>query len=242
MSERPFILINMAMTADGKIASAGREVTSFGSPRDLRHLYELRSTADAVMSGARTIEQSHATLGNGGEMFRRARLRRGLREHPLRIVVSGSGSISPEAEIWRHRFSPIVVLAGARMTASRRNTLQKLADRVWISPKPEVDFSAAAAWLRSELGVRRLLSEGGGEVNDALFRAGLVDELHLTWCPRVFGGRAAPTISDGRGNLRLRDAAQFEPMKSRRVGDEHFLVFRRAPSPAQAARSPKLNR
>ena len=45
----PFVLVNMAMTADGKIATANRRIHSFSSSRDLEHLYELRATADAVM-------------------------------------------------------------------------------------------------------------------------------------------------------------------------------------------------
>ena len=62
-SARPFVLINMAMTADGRIATANRAVSSFGSERDHEHLLELRATADAVMCGARTVESSVVTLG-----------------------------------------------------------------------------------------------------------------------------------------------------------------------------------
>ena len=51
----PFVFINMAVTADGKIATANRAVHSFGSARDLEHLYELRATADAILCGARTV-------------------------------------------------------------------------------------------------------------------------------------------------------------------------------------------
>ena len=82
----------MAMTADGKIATANRVIHSFGSARDLEHLYELRATADAVMCGARTVEISQSILGTGGEKFRRRRLKRGLAEYNLRVIVSGGGS------------------------------------------------------------------------------------------------------------------------------------------------------
>jgi hypothetical protein len=44
-SKLPFVFVNMAMAADGKIATANRAVHSFGSARDLNHLYELRATA-----------------------------------------------------------------------------------------------------------------------------------------------------------------------------------------------------
>ena len=52
----PFVFVNVAVSADGKIATANRAVHSFGSARDLKHCNELRATADAVMCGARTVE------------------------------------------------------------------------------------------------------------------------------------------------------------------------------------------
>ena len=74
-SKLPFVFANLAMTADGKIATANRAAHSFGSAHDLAHLYELRATADAILCGARTVEISNATLGNGGEKHRRRRLK-----------------------------------------------------------------------------------------------------------------------------------------------------------------------
>lgn len=223
---RPFVLINMAMTADGKIATANRAVTSFGSARDLAQLYELRATADAILCGARTVEQSHATLGNGPEKFTRQRKRRGLAEYPLRVVVTGSGSLSPKAELWRKDFSPVVALTTARASKIRLTRLRRLAGHVWVSSGKEVDFAASLQALHEDFGIRRLLCEGGSQVNDALFRAGLVDEVHLTICPLVFGGRTAPTIADGVGFGRLAEAAQLELKSMKRVGDELFLVYR----------------
>src|SRR5438105_14597412 len=86
---RPFIYLNVAMTADGKLAPANRHFVPFGSKRDRELLLELRSRADAVMSGARTVDLSAINLGPGPAKFRRKRLRRGLPEYNLRVVVSG---------------------------------------------------------------------------------------------------------------------------------------------------------
>ena len=89
----------------------------------------------------------------------------------------------------------------------------------------EVNFRLALRWLRAKWAVKRLLCEGGGELNDALFRAGLVDEINLTICPKIFGGRAAPTIADGRGFQQLAGAAQFELTSIKRQKAELFTVF-----------------
>lgn len=217
----------MAMTADGKIATANRAVSSFGSDRDHDHLLELRTSADAVMAGARTVDLNSVNMGPGPARFRKLRLQRGLAEYNLRIIVSGSGSINPRAEIFRHRFSPIIILTARRVSPRKMAMLRSLADDVKIFGPKEINFRTALRWLGKQWGVRRLLCEGGGELNDALFRAGLVDELHLTICPGIFGGRDAPTISDGLGFGKLAQATNLKLKSSRRIGDEMFLVFSR---------------
>ncbi len=226
-SKLPFVFVNMAMTADGKIATANRAVHSFGSARDLRHLYELRATADAVMSGARTVEISKSIMGNGGEKFRQRRLKHALAEYNLRIIVSGSGSINLEAKIFQHKFSPIIILTTARISKAQLAKLRRVAEDVKICGKAEINFRAAMRWLRTKWNVQRLLCEGGGELNEAMFRAGLVDEIHLTICPKIFGGHTAPTIADGQGFSRLADAAPFQLKSIKRVRDEAFAVFGR---------------
>lgn len=226
-SLRPFVLVNMAMSADGKIATANRAVSTFSSARDHGHLYELRATADAVMSGARTVDLNNYTLGPGAERFRKLRLRRGFAECNLRVIVSGSGSVNPRAEIFQHRFSPIIVLTSKRAPATALKQLRSVADEVKVTGSDEMDFVEALRWLGTEWNVKRLLCEGGGELNDALFRAGLVDELHLTICPRVIGGRQAPTIADGLGFAKLADAFHLRLASTKRIGDELFCVFSR---------------
>jgi 2,5-diamino-6-(ribosylamino)-4(3H)-pyrimidinone 5'-phosphate reductase len=224
-SALPFVFVNMAMTADGKIATANRTVVSFSSACDHEHLLKLRATADAVMSGARTVDSANINLGPGGAKFRRLRLKRGLAEFNMRVLVSGHGSINPRAQIFKHRFSPIIILTTGQTSAAKLRRLSALADEVKVCGRAEIDFHMALRWLRARWGVKRLLCEGGGELNDALFRAGLVAELHLTVCPKVFGGRIAPTIADGSGGLQLTDAAQFKLKSARRVGDEMFMVY-----------------
>ncbi|MCZ7640145.1 MAG: dihydrofolate reductase family protein [Verrucomicrobia bacterium] len=286
----PFVLVNMAISADGKIATANRAVASFGSPRDLAHLYTLRATADAVMCGAGTVRDGAVTLDTGGARYRQLRLTRGLAPHHLRVIVSGSGHLDPElpifgalsadragkagvnprtpsasrirepvrsaqsarsapglpalSEFWppgtcKTRrpppesppvpFSPapLLILTTERAGASQCARLAAVADAVVVCGVREVNWPGALAHLRARWGVKRLVCEGGGELNDALFRAGLVHELHLTICPLLIGGRQAPTLADGVGFTRLIDAARFRLLRRRRVGDELFCVYTR---------------
>src|SRR5580692_10966732 len=208
----PFVFLNAAMTADGKLAPASRHFEPFGGPRDYQQLLELRATADAVMAGARTVDLDKVNMGPGAVQHRRARLRRGLAEYNLRVVVSGSGTIDPGAEIFRHRFSPIIILTSGRASWAKLRRLERVADEVKVCGQNEIDFVGALRWLREKWKVKRLLCEGGGEVNGAMFKAGLVDEVHLTLCPLIFGGRDAPTLADGEGVARLAQAARLRLM------------------------------
>jgi len=222
----PFVLINVAMTADGKLATANRAVSSFSSPRDQELLLSLRATADAVLSGARTVDLNPVSLGPGPARYRTLRRRHGLTEYNLRIIASGSGSVNPDAVIFRHKFSPIIILTTRSAGEARLKRLRAVADAVKICGEKELNFRPALRWLRQKWGVKRLLCEGGGELNDALFRAGVVDEVHVTICPKIFGGRGAPTLADGSGAGTLARAAQLTVRSAGRHAGEMFLVYR----------------
>jgi len=224
-SSLPFLLVNMAMAADGKIATANRAVSSFGSRRDQDHLLQLRATADAVMAGARTVDLNAINMGPGPAKYRRLRLKRGLAEFNVRIIVSRSGTVNPRAEVFQRQFSPIIIFTTRRATAARLKELRAVAAEVRICGAKEINFPRALRWLRAKWRIKRLLCEGGGELNDALFRAGLVNQLHLTICPKIFGGRTAPTIADGLGAGSLARATQLALESARRQGDEMFLVY-----------------
>jgi riboflavin-specific deaminase-like protein len=222
--DRPFIFINVATTADGKIAPSSHTFEPFGSARDQELLLELRTRADAIICGAHTLNSFPIKLSPGGEKYRKMRLKNGLAEYNLRVVVSGSGNISAEAEIFKHHFSPIIVLTTERASLEKCEELRALGAEVKICGKTELDFVAACRWLREEWNVKTLLCEGGGELNAALLEAGLVDEIYQTICPVIFGGRSAPTMAGGRGVSQLNNAIKLKLKSMRRVGDELFLV------------------
>lgn len=224
-TDLPFVFLNVATTADGKIAPANRHFEPFSSPRDHDLLLKLRATADAVMSGARTVDSVPLNLGPGPAKYRRLRVKNGLPEYNLRIVVSGAASIDPKAEIFKHQFSPIIILVTKRAPKKKIDRLRKLGAAVAIFGETDLDFPKALRWLREKWGVKRLLCEGGGEINAALFRAGLVNEVYQTLCPVIFGGRDAPTLADGKGIEHLSEAVRLKMKSMKRHGNEIYLIW-----------------
>lgn len=222
---RPFVYVNTAITADGKIAPANRQFSSFTTKRDQELMMELRAEADAVMSGAATVMAGKVDLGPGGPEYRKLRVKNKLDEFNLRVVVSGRATLDPAAHIFTRRYSPIIVITSGRAPQSKVNALSAVADEVYQSGTEKIDWLATLEWLREQWKVKRLLCEGGGELNGALFEAGVVDELHLTIAPILLGGREAPTLADGVGALRLKEGVELGLKKLQRVGDELYLVY-----------------
>ena len=98
---RPFVFINMAMTADGKIANTNRKITTFGSREDHQRLLKLRTKADAILTGAGTLNaQPEITLVPAP----------GQKKAPARVIVSGSGQINAQHKIFRTPGAPLIVL------------------------------------------------------------------------------------------------------------------------------------
>jgi 2,5-diamino-6-(ribosylamino)-4(3H)-pyrimidinone 5'-phosphate reductase len=225
-SKRPFVFLNVATTADGKIAPTHLKYVQFSSDRDQELLLELRTRADAVMCGANTLNSFPIDLGPGGKKYRLMRLKNGFKEYNLRIVVSGSASVNPNAEIFKHHFSPVVVLTTEQAPKERLDKLRSRGAEIKIFGEKEIDFAEALRWLQKDYGVRRLLCEGGGGLNWSLLKSGLVDEIYHTLCPVIFGGRDAPTMADGDGVKELKDAIRLKFKSIREKNGELYLVHK----------------
>jgi 5-amino-6-(5-phosphoribosylamino)uracil reductase len=217
--------MNLAITADGRIATANRQITSFGSRRDLTHLFNLRAAADAVMCGAQTVREGPINLDAGPPRFQRLRLRRGLAEQPTRVVVSGSCHLPDGLRILQPSPAPLIVLTTSRAPLHRLSRLESRGVHCARFGRRELDLKAALQWLRTRHDIRRLLVEGGSQLNASLLRAGLVDELYLTLCPIVFGGSEGPTLANEQRLVPLTRAVPAKLCSVRRVGAELFLKY-----------------
>jgi len=221
---RPFVTANFAITADGRISTRKFTPSDFSSPRDKRRLLEIRAAGDAVLVGARTLAADKMTLGVPADLTARP---------PLRVIVSNSGRIDPSLRIFQKCGAPIVIFTTRRMPASTRAALAAKAD-LFIHEIATVNLALALAILRGDYGIKRLVCEGGGTLLRSFAAAGLLDEIHLTLCPRIFGGRASPTLT-GVPSSFLPKSVELRLIEMLREGDECFTRWRvLTPSPHSA--------
>ena len=220
---RPFVMVNFAVTADGRISTGGNSPANFSSPDDKRHLLAIRAKCDAVLVGARTLAADTMTLGLPDETLQAARRRKGRPALPLRVVVSNSGRLDPKLRLFEKPGAPIVIFSTTAMPARNRVVLAQKAD-LFLHEFRAVNLPPALATLRGDYGIRTLVCEGGGTLFRSLLAADLVDELHVTICPRVFGGRA-PTLTGAIGDFLPKEKA-LRLLEMRPLGDECFTRWR----------------
>lgn len=212
----------MAMSADGKVSTAGRESFSLGSPWDRYLMDVLRARADAVVIGARTLSLDGWAIRVRHPAVRKRRLKQQRSPHPLNVVVSTALELPVEAEFFSCPETEKLVITTRRATTARLRKFRRIAD-VIVLPVGRIRPRDIVAVL-SDRGVRRILVEGGGTLNFSFLREGLVDEIFLTVTPVIVGGRAAPTPVDGRGFLKD-SLVRLKLVSSRRRGDEVFLKY-----------------
>ena len=211
-----------AASLDGKLASADRGPVTFPSRADRAHLFALRDQADALLVGAGTIRAEDPPL-LPTPARRAARERAGLRGDPLRVVVSRTLDLPLAGRALVPRPDAPVVLLGPRDAPEPAQAAARAAGHaLHLAGSGRVDLAAGLATLAAAHGLRRILCEGGGELNAALLAADLVDEVWLTLCPVLLGGARAPTLVDGPGLSAPRPAKLLE---LRRVDDELFLRY-----------------
>lgn len=223
-SARPFVTVNFAITCDGRVSTRNHTPADFTSKRDKHRLSEIRATCDAVLVGASTIAADKMTMGISDPSLRAARIGRKQAEYPVRVIVSNSGRISPALRVFEKDFSPIVIFSTTAMPASTRKALTEKAD-VWLHESASINLAAMLATLRGEYRVKRLVCEGGPRLLRSLLAENLVDELHLTLAPKIFGGRKAPTLTGVPGDF-LPRSIKCQLVEMQEIDGECFLRYR----------------
>ena len=195
--ERPFVFINAAMSADGKIATIDRTQTRISGKKDFDRVDSLKAESDAILVGIGTVLADNPSLTVKSKKRRDKRKSMGKDENPLRVVVDSKARTPVDADI-------LNVGEGKRIIAVSQyaivEDIAKLGDKadVLVCGTEEVDLKKLFhdLWLR---GVRSVMVEGGAKLNWSLLSQKLVDEIYTYVGNMVLGGETAPTLVDGPG-------------------------------------------
>ena len=198
---KPFVFINIAVTADGKMDTYERRGAAISSAADKARVDRLRAESDAVMVGGRTLLDEDPKLTVKSEALRAERVARGLTPNPIKVGIVTKAEIKPDSDFLNFGEARIVIFTTNQTSSIKIELLRSRGVDVFVHESPRVDLAKALETLH-ELGVKRLMVEGGGTLNFELLRLGLVDELSVYVAPMIFGGESAPTAAAGMGLAR----------------------------------------
>jgi riboflavin-specific deaminase-like protein len=185
--ERPWVMLNMIATADGRASLGGRS-GPLSDPADRALFHGLRSAVDAVLVGAATLRTEHYGRIIPDISRRQRRTEQGLSEEPLACVVSGRMTITQDIPLLAEPAARVVILTASQ--ASLPATAAHV-EYVRAGRDGQLDLAAAIAQLYKRYGVQSLLCEGGPHLARQLLGAGLIDELFLSLAPILAGGEPA---------------------------------------------------
>jgi len=219
---RPFVFINIAMTADGKIDTFERRGSAISSSRDKERVDQLRADSDAVMVGGKTLLDEDPKLTVKSEALRAERVARGLSPNPIKVGVVTQAKINADSEFLNTGPADIVIFTTRRTSKKHLSLLKSRHVDVYVDDAERVNLKRALATLQ-DLGVNRLMVEGGSTLNFELIRLGLVDEITVYMAPMIFGGESAPTLAAGSG-LKRSEAISLELIEVEKWGGGGVLL------------------
>ena len=216
LADRPFVAINMVMSADGRTVIDGTE-RGLGSPLDQRLMRELRFHFDVVLNGAGTFRASGTSARLRDKRLEDWRRSTGKTPSPIAAVLTRSGNLPAERRFFTDPTFDAVIYLSSSASAEARRTLKSRSRPVVVVPSGR-EVVAALSHMRQELGAERVLVEGGASLNGEFIRQGLVDEYFLTLAPRIAGGAdglpavqwPGPTTTAGLQQLELKHAIQAD--------------------------------
>ena len=213
---KPFVVLKIAQSLDGKIATAQGESRWMTSERARTYIHKLRAGMDAVLVGIGTLlsDNPQLTARAGSSPIRQ----------PLRVVVDSSLRTPPEAQVVCHDPRNTLIASTHLAPQGRIRKLQKQGVQVLIVKERQgrVDLSDLMRQL-GQMGILSVLVEGGSALNGSCLKEGVVDKVICMLTPRIMGGQDALSAVGGSSPRHLSDMTGVTNLRVRRMGPDLVL-------------------
>lgn len=167
------VLGQLGQTLDGRIATITGHSKYINGPAGLTHLHRLRAVVDAVVVGVGTAVADNPRLN--------VRLVAG--PHPARVVIDPKARLEPDALVWTDDGARRIVIVANQVKPNTPHGVE-------IISLPSRNGQLAPADILKalfDLGLKRILIEGGADTVSRFMQAGCLDRLHVIVAPIIMG-------------------------------------------------------
>jgi len=213
---KPYVIINCAMSADGKISLPNRNPLKISNNEDIKRMYKLRSEVDAVLIGVETVLTDDPKLTVKKKYFKTPK-------NPIRIILDSK---------CRTPLNSLVVNSDAKtfiITSKKCN--KKFEENVKIincqtDNEGYIDLAILMDILFN-LGIKKLMVEGGGTTIWNFLKSDLIDDLYSYVAPIIIGGKLTPTIADGAGIKNKNEIIYLKIVSIKKLGDGILIHYKK---------------
>ena len=222
---KPYVILNSAMTLDGKMASKTGN-TEISGPEDLIRVHNIRKNVDAIMVGIGTILSDNPRLTS-------YRVSSNKEDNPIRIVVDNKARTPINYKVLNDEAKTIIAVSNLCNeknkncdidAVNRAKEIEKKAE-VFYSSKDYIDLKELMNYLY-EKGIRTLLLEGGSELNFSMIKENLIDEIRVCIAPMIVGGKDSKTIFGGEGFDLMKDSSKLKLEKYYSLGKDFIMEYK----------------
>ena len=222
---KPYVILNAAMTLDGKIATKTGS-SEISGPEDLERVHEIRKEVDAIMVGIGTVLADDPRLTVHKKNKKKE-------DNPIRVVVDNKARTPLNFRILNDDAETIIAVSGIcdeknpncdEEAAARAKELSKKVN-VFYSSKESVDLSEFMEYLYSK-GIKTLMLEGGSTLNFSMIRENLIDEVKICIAPMIVGGKDSKTFFDGEGFDYMKEAVPLKLEKYYPLGKDFVMEYK----------------
>ncbi|UUX92803.1 2,5-diamino-6-(ribosylamino)-4(3H)-pyrimidinone 5'-phosphate reductase [Methanoplanus endosymbiosus] len=221
---RPFVFVNLAMSADGKLSTTERRQVKISGKSDFLRVDEIKAGSDAIMVGIGTVTADDPSLTVKSEKLKKERTERGCEENPIRIVIDSEGRTPENAEILHKGPGRRIIAVSEKASDKNLERLSPYADII-VAGKDKVDLAGVMEAL-SDIDVKRVMVEGGGTLIWSLFEEDLIDEFYTCIGNIIIGGDSAPTPADGTGFIKEENFTRLELIDMEKADEGVLLRWR----------------
>lgn len=211
---RPRVILNAAMTLDGKIATK-KGSSEISGKEDLLRVHRLRRDCDAIMVGINTVLADDPRLTVH-------KISADPADNPVRVVVDSQARTPLSSRILSED-APTIIAVSKRAPKDRMNKLSQKA-KIFICGDERVDLECLMENLKNQ-GIANLMLEGGSTLNFSMLSLGLVDEVRVCLAPMIVGGSQAKTLVDGDGMDYMSQAVKLKLIRSYSLAEDLILEY-----------------